>query len=83
MALASSKPLLFTAQRVLDELRKDGLIPFPLVAFKMENPAGSGSYRIRFYDSRLYGVDVDWRPGENFNELFRAAVLKAFSKDKS
>lgn len=78
--MASSEPLLLTAQRVLDELRKDQLIPFPLVAFKMDSPSAPGSYRIRFYDSRLYGVDVDWRPGESFKDLFRAAVLKALAK---
>jgi hypothetical protein len=78
--MASPEPLLLTAQRVLDELRKHGLIPFPLVAYKVEYPHGPGAVRIRFYDSRIYGVEVNWQPGENFKDLFRAAVLMAVPK---
>jgi hypothetical protein len=62
------------AQQALDELRREELLPFPLVAHKLTE-AGPGDYVIAFYDSRLRSVAVQWQEGESFKLAVRAAVL--------
>jgi hypothetical protein len=67
------------AQETLDELFVEGLIPFKLSAQLVES-LGMEEYIVRFHDSRLYSVDVSWRPGEVFRAVFRAAVLARFAR---
>jgi len=63
------------AQQVLEALFSEGLIPFALFAGKVECIAPD-EYIIRFYDSRLYSVDVSWRQDECFRDVFRITVLQ-------
>jgi hypothetical protein len=67
------------AQQTLDELFVEGLIPFKLSARLVES-IGMEEYIVRFYDSRLYSVDVSWRQGEEFRAVFRAAMLGRFAR---
>jgi hypothetical protein len=62
------------AQQTLDELFVEGLIPFKLSARLVES-IGMEEYIVRFYDSRLYSVDVSWQQGEAFSAVFRTAIL--------
>jgi hypothetical protein len=63
------------AQQVLDDLFREHLLPFKLSAERMES-TGPETYRVRFYDSRLRSVNVSWREGQPFKDVFRAAVLE-------
>ena len=63
------------AQLTLDDLLKDGLIPFELTARKIESDE-SGQYVVRFHDSRLFSITVGWEEGQSFSDIFRAAVLE-------
>jgi len=62
------------AQQVVDELYRANLIPFRLFPGIVMSLA-SDEYTIRFYDSRLYSLDVTCHDGDDFKEVFRAAVL--------
>ena len=63
------------AQQALNELFSEQLIPFELFARKID-PISHDEYVVRFHDSRLRSVDLSWSQGENFKEIFRAAVLE-------
>ena len=63
------------AQKVVDELYRDYLIPFRLFP-GIVMCSTPDEYTIRFYNSRLYSIDVTWHEGESFKEVFRAAVLE-------
>lgn len=67
------------AQETLDELFVEGLIPFKLSARLVES-LGMEEYIVRFYDSRLYSVDVSWQQGEVFSAVFRTAILARFAR---
>ncbi|HEY3040825.1 MAG TPA: hypothetical protein VGJ66_18955 [Pyrinomonadaceae bacterium] len=67
------------AQQALDELRREELLPFPLVAHRLTE-AGPGDYVIAFYDSRLRWVTVQWQEGESFKLAVRAAVLAGVAR---
>jgi hypothetical protein len=67
------------AQQTLDELFVEGLIPFKLSAHLVES-LGMEEYIVRFYDSRLYSVDVSWQQGEAFSAVFRTAILARFAR---
>lgn len=62
------------AQQTLDDLLKDGLIPFELTARTIESE-DDGQYVIRFHDSRFFSISVAWDEGQSFRDNFRAAVL--------
>lgn len=68
------KNLMTDAQRVLDELLKAQLIPFPLEAQKLDT-IGRNEYIVRFHDSRLRSVDVSCADDQAFAVAFRAAVI--------
>ena len=67
------------AQLVLDELLKEGLLPFALTVGDMIDE-GSSVYKVRFHDSRIRSVEFSFHEGESFAEIFRAAVLERVSK---
>jgi hypothetical protein len=73
-ALIAPSSLISEAQLVLDNLSKDELIPFRLRAEKVES-VGPDEYIVRFYDSRLRSVDVSWQADQDFEDVFRVAVL--------
>jgi hypothetical protein len=62
------------AQQVLDALRRERLIPFSLTAYKIE-ANGLGEYMISFNDSRIHSCRFSWKQGEDFREVFRAAII--------
>jgi hypothetical protein len=62
------------AQAALDELFAQHLIPFELSARKVDR-IGSEEYIIRFYDSRIRSIDISWRQGQSFEDVFKASVL--------
>ena len=69
------------AQKALDELFSEQLLPFKLTACAVKN-VGLQEYIIRFHDSRLHSVLVSWYEGLSFKDVCRSAVLervKAFS----
>lgn len=70
------------AQKALDELFANDLIPFKLTAQVVES-IGMEEYIIRFYDSRLYSIDFSWRPGQALRSIFKAAVLERIGRLRS
>ena len=62
------------AQEALDELFAKGQIPFELSARAVES-IGMEEYIIRFYDSRLFSIDVSYRRGQTFKTVFTRAIL--------
>jgi hypothetical protein len=67
------------AQQTLDELYREGLLPFRLSAHKVES-LGMEEYIIRFYDSRLNSLDLSVRRDEVFSAVFRAEVLRRVAR---
>ena len=67
------------AQQVVDELYRDNLIPFKLFPGIVMSLAHD-EYTIRFYDSRLYSLVVAYHEGDDFKEVFRAAVLEKIDR---
>jgi hypothetical protein len=63
------------AQQVVNELYRDNQIPFRLFPGIVICLAPD-DYTIRFFDSRLYSLDVTCHEEESFKEVFRAAVLE-------
>ena len=61
-------------QQVLDDLYREHLIPFKLIAQQVtrESPR---EFRIRFYDSRLHSVVVETDQTARLEEQVRSAVL--------
>lgn len=71
------------AQAVLDNLFRNQVLPFELIATKVEC-LGSNEYIVRFFDSRLRSVDVSWKQDQSFEEAFQAAMVdrvRRLSKD--
>jgi hypothetical protein len=67
------------AQQTLDDLFAESLIPFRLNAREVTS-LGMKEYVIRFHDSRLRSIDISWKNGESFKEVFRSAVLKRVAR---
>ena len=67
------------AQKVLDSLLEEGLLPFKLTVGSLLDQ-GSSQYRVHFYDSRIRSVKFSWQENESFSEVFRAAVLDRVEK---
>ena len=64
-----------TIQATLDELLSEHLIPFRLIAHKVDED-GPGRYVVPFYDSRIHSFTFSWPDGEDpFKEVVRTAVL--------
>jgi hypothetical protein len=63
----------FVAQATLDELFRKGLLPFKLVAHRVQQNADE--WAVQFFDSRLHSVTINTKSGHDFSDLFRAAVL--------
>jgi hypothetical protein len=78
----STDPLKLTAQDVLDELMEEHELPFKLEAHQVVTE-GDAQYIIRFHDSRLHSITVNWNPDaaeQSFKEIVRAAVLDRVSR---
>jgi hypothetical protein len=67
------------AQETLDELFLEGLLPFKFSA-RVIDYLGLEEYIVRFHDNRLRSVDVTWRTGLPFKDIFRRAVLDRVSR---
>ena len=67
------------AQQVLDELLRQGLLPFALRVGELIYKQPS-RYKVRFHDSRIRSVKFSWAEGESFTEIFRAATLNRVAK---
>ena len=67
------------AQQTLDELFSERLLPFKLSAQRVES-LGYEEYIVRFNDTRLPSVDVSWRVGQCFKDVFRTAVLERVTR---
>jgi hypothetical protein len=63
-----------SAQQVLDNLFKDNLIPFKLIAHKVTDE-GSHEYRIHFYDSRLHSIVINSAEPTPISKQISAVVL--------
>jgi hypothetical protein len=61
-------------QQVLDDLMKEGLLPFKLTAGEVISE-GSGKYTIRFHDSRMRSTTFTMEAGQSFKQAVRAATL--------
>ena len=66
-------------QETLDELLRDGLIPFELTAQRVKED-GIGGYIVPFYDSRIHSFRFAWKNGDSFKAVVRAAVLERARK---
>jgi hypothetical protein len=66
------------AQRALDELWNEKLIPFKLNVGKISKL--SGEYIIHFYDSRIWTAHVPLNKGESWAGMVRSAVLARVAK---
>ena len=67
------------AQQVLDELLKEGLIPFALTAYDI-NTNGQGKYVVHFNDSRIHECRFSWAEGEHFKDVLRVAVMERVNR---
>jgi hypothetical protein len=67
------------AQKTLDELFAESLIPFALSA-RVVDFVGLEEYILRFGDVRLQSVDVSCPEGQSFNDMVRTAVLDRVSR---
>ena len=67
------------AQQVLDELLKEGLIPFALTAYDI-NTNGQGEYVLHFNDSRIHSCRFSWTEGEHFKDVLRVAVMERVNR---
>ena len=70
------------AQEVLDELYREKLLPFKLIAHRVDG-IGLEEYIVRFHDSRLSTVDVSWQEEQSFKDVFRAAFLERMKRLKA
>jgi hypothetical protein len=61
------------AQKVLNELWSEKLIPFELTVGKITKEIGA--YTILFYDSRIHSAKVPLTRGQSFRDMVRSAVL--------
>lgn len=67
------------AQQALDELFKEGRLPFKLVAYRVSS-LGMEEYIIYFHDSRLRSIDISWRQGESFKAVVRYAIQERMKR---
>jgi hypothetical protein len=65
------------AQKALDQLWKEHLIPFALSVGKITND--SDECTIHFHDSRISTAQVSLRDSQSFTDGVRAAVLERVS----
>jgi hypothetical protein len=63
------------AQKVLDALVSENLLPFPLTAYRVD-ALGLQQYMIIFNDSRIGSVIVTWYEGLDFKDVCRTAILE-------
>lgn len=75
----STDTLKVEAQAALDELMQEHELPFSLEAQNLADD-GAGRYTLRFYDSRLHSVTVEWAEGQSFKDVIRVAVLDRVAK---
>lgn len=61
------------AQKVLDQLWNEQLIPFPLTVGKITK--GALEHTIHFHDSRIPTAEISLSESQSFTEAVRAAVL--------
>lgn len=62
------------AQEAIDELWKEGRLPFKLALHRVEGDLTHG-YRVLFFDSRLPPVLANWNPAHgSFKDAVREAV---------
>jgi len=61
-------------QPILDDLLSEGVIPFALTKYGVQ-ANGRGEYLVSFNDSRIHSSRFSWTGGENFKEVFRAAII--------
>ncbi len=66
------------AQEVLDDLWREGLIPFSLSVGRITK--ASDEYTIHFFDSRISTALVPFTEGQNFKDSVRSAVLDRVAK---
>jgi hypothetical protein len=67
------------AQETLDDLFAAGQIPFKLSARAVES-LGMEEYIVRFYDSRLFSLDLSYQRGETFKTVFTTAILNRVAR---
>ena len=66
-------------QETLDELLNEHLIPFPLIAHKVDLESRD-EYVVPFYDSRFHSIRFSWTDcGRSLRETVRTAVLNRVS----
>ena len=66
------------AQKALDQLWNEQLIPFALSVGKITRE--SDEYTIHFHDSRISTAQVSLSDGQSFTDGVRAAVLERVSR---
>ena len=66
-------------QETLDALFCERLIPFRLIAHKV-NSDGPEDYILPFYNSRIDSVSFSWKNGESFKEALRAAIVDGLER---
>jgi hypothetical protein len=66
------------AQKALDQLWKEHLIPFALSVGRITK--ASDECTIHFHDSRMSTAHVSLSDGQSFTDGFRAAVLERVSR---
>ena len=61
-------------QPILNELLREGALPFALTNYGVQ-ANGRGEYLVSFNDSRIRSCRFSWKEGENFKEVYRAAMI--------
>lgn len=70
------------AQETLDDLFAKGQLPFALHARAVES-IGMEEYIVRFYDSRIFSVDVSYQRGQTFKTVFTTAIVERVARLRS
>ena len=67
--------LILKVQQTLDELLRNGQLPFRLTAYDVKK-LGFDEYTVPFHDSRIHSITFTLKTGASFKEVVRSAVLQ-------
>jgi hypothetical protein len=71
--------LILKVQQTLDELLRNGQLPFRLTAYDVKK-LGFDEYTVPFHDSRIHSITFTLKTGASFKEVVRSAVLQRVAR---
>ncbi len=71
--------LILKVQQTLDELLRNGQLPFRLTAYDVKK-LGFDEYTVPFHDSRIHSITFTLKTGASFKGVVRSAVLQRVAR---